>query len=154
METLILIRATRGYWNYTDCNRHGENENPLGSAEVDHSFTVWFFWLHGAKTDWESGHRAVWCKSLFCPIVESDVCPYILRTAEIFMLHEQRCSFSVLWKAVNTCGKGSVGRVLPLEGVFSTLDIVGVLDRVHKHLPPPQDKCLITLVCLLHMKDN
>lgn len=47
-----------------------------------------------------------------------------------------------------------MGRVLPLEGVFSTLDIVGVLDRVHKHLPPPQDKCLITLVCLLHMKDN
>lgn len=83
-----------GYWNYTDCNRH--SENPLGLAEVDHSFIVWSFWFHGTKTDWEPGHRAVCCKSLFCAMVGSDVCSHFLRTAEVFILNEQSCSFSVL----------------------------------------------------------
>lgn len=67
--------------NYTDCKW---NKNPLELAEVDHCFTVWAFCLWGTQTDWESGHMAVWWKSLFCPIVESDVCPHVLITAKVF----------------------------------------------------------------------
>lgn len=85
----------------------------------------------GSQDAWEPGQVAIRRRSLFCPIVNS-VCPCVLTAAEVFILCEQSHSFFTFVNGHKHTWERKYWESEAFGGVFSTLDIIRVLDKIHR----------------------